>query len=150
MTRVFLTILFTTSVVFNSLSQFRKGRTINTSPQEYHGSNRWTEINPEKPAEFPGGISSLYKYINKKLKYPKDAKKNNIQGKVMVTFVVGKDGNIKQESIKITSGLFPSCDEEALRIIRKSPTWTPAINLNNEPIESRFIVPIVFYRHTKM
>ncbi|HEY8935966.1 MAG TPA: energy transducer TonB [Cyclobacteriaceae bacterium] len=146
MARVFLTMLLTTFFIFDSLGQFRKGRTT-TFSQEYHGSNSWTEINPQKSAEFHGGMGGLYKYINKKLRYPRDAKKNNIQGKVMVTFVVGKDGNIKQESIKITSGLFPSCDEEALRIIRKSPTWIPGINLdNNEPIETKYVVPIIFHR----
>jgi TonB family protein len=98
-----------------------------------------------RPAEFRGGLKELAKYLSKKQKYPRDAKKLKIEGTVYVSFVVGLDGQIKKESVKVVKSLFKSCDEEAIRIISSSPKWNPQINLDTgEKMETRFVLPIKF------
>jgi len=100
----------------------------------------------DKPAEFPGGISRFYgKYISKNLKYPKDAKKLGIEGKVYVEFVVEDTGEIRQESVRVIKGIYPSCDNEAARLIKKSPRWTPGFSSElNRNAAQRFVTPIIF------
>lgn len=98
-------------------------------------------------AEFVGGMSKFYHYIGKKLRYPRDAKKLGVEGKVFIEFVVDKDGSIPYNSVKIAKGLFESCDEEALRIIRASPNWIPGRSADtDEPVAQRIVLPIVFKR----
>ncbi len=98
-----------------------------------------------KPAEFPKGMIALFKFINKKMRYPKEAKKANIKGKVFVQFVIDTTGMIKKESIKVVGSLCESCDREAIRVIQKMPRWIPAIDLDrNKKIEYPYTVPIFF------
>lgn len=81
------------------------------------------------------------------MKYPKDAKRNNIKGKVYVEFVVDKEGKVKQETVTVRNELCPSCDVEAMRLIKGSPAWIPGVNLDtNEKIEFKFVLPINFNR----
>lgn len=77
-----------------------------------------------KPAKFQGGIEGLYKYLSENLVYPPDAQKKGIQGRVIVRFVIGKDGGIRD--VEIVTGVYKSLDNEALRIVRKMPRWEPA------------------------
>jgi len=100
----------------------------------------------DKPAEFPGGIARFYeKYISKNMKYPKDAKKLGIEGKVYVEFVVEDTGEIRQESVRVIKGIYPSCDNEAARLIKKSPRWTPGFSSElNKNAAQRFVMPIIF------
>lgn len=79
----------------------------------------------EKFAEFPGGTIRFFEFIRNELRYPADALKDSITGDVHVTFIVAATGEIMPESIRILKGVSPSCDEEALRVIRKAPAWTP-------------------------
>jgi len=99
-----------------------------------------------KPADFPGGMAMFYKYISRKMKFPKEAKSQKIRGKVFVQFVIDSTGNVKKESVKVKQSLLESCDKEAVRLIKNSPTWIPAVNLEtNKTIESLYIIPILFY-----
>lgn len=98
-----------------------------------------------KPAEFPKGMGGFYKLIGKKMRYPKEAKKANIKGKVFVQFIIDTTGMIKKESIKVVGSLCESCDREAIRVIQKMPRWIPAIDLDrNKKIECPYTVPIFF------
>ena len=90
---------------------------------------------------FPGGEEALMKFIINEVKYPDDAKKAGIQGKVFVNFIVNKEGNIVHP--KITRGVSPSLDKEALRVINKMPQWTPGKN-KGETVSVRFTMPIMF------
>lgn len=99
-----------------------------------------------KPADFPGGIAMFYKYISRKMKFPKEAKSQKIRGKVFVQFVIDSVGNVKKESVKVKQSLLEACDQEEVRLIRNSPVWIPAINLEtNKSVESLYILPIFFY-----
>jgi periplasmic protein TonB len=77
----------------------------------------------EEMPEFPGGPGAMNKFLSEKLKYPKRASKKNIEGKVVVRFIVEVDGTLSD--IKIQRSLDPDCDKETLRVIHKMPRWNP-------------------------
>ncbi len=76
------------------------------------------------PANFPGGEMALSQFIAKNLQYPMQARENGVEGKVEVRFLIDKNGNLKD--IEILQGIGSGCDQEIERVLRKSPTWTPA------------------------
>ena len=79
---------------------------------------------PEVDASFPGGIDSLFAYLQKNLRWP--GPNICVQGKVFVKFVVGKDGTISNAMVQIGIPGCKQCDEEALRLVREMPLWIPA------------------------
>ena len=91
--------------------------------------------------EFPGGNQALMTYIGKEVKYPNDAVKAGIQGKVYVTFVVSKDGKVMNP--KIIRSANPSLDNEALRVIGGMPTWIPG-KQGGKNVDVEFTLPINF------
>ncbi|OJJ19132.1 hypothetical protein BKI52_20160 [marine bacterium AO1-C] len=95
----------------------------------------------EKQAEFPGGRANLYKYIQQNLKYPPKARQMAIEGKVYVELIIGKDGSIV--SIRVVRGLSKDCDQEAIRVMKKMPKWTPA-TVRGRRVKQKITVPIVF------
>ena len=95
----------------------------------------------EVPAEFPGGHAALMKWISQNMMYPERAKKNNIQGSVVVKFIVEKDGSISYPSV--TKGVDQDLDNEALRLIKSMPNWNPGKN-NGEPVRSYYNLPVIF------
>ncbi len=96
----------------------------------------------EKLPEFPGGMAEMYKFINSHIKYPSAAQRGNISGRVFVKFVVEKDGSIG--SIEILKGIGFGCDEEAARVIKSMPRWSPA-KQNGKSVRVYYNMP-VFYR----
>ncbi|MGC3979466.1 MAG: energy transducer TonB [Paludibacteraceae bacterium] len=96
---------------------------------------------PEVQPCFPGGESELIQYLNKAIRYPIIAQENNIQGKVTVQFVVGRDGTI--EDVLIARGVDISLDNEALRVIRNMPKWIPG-KQGGRAVKVRFYLPVVF------
>ena len=76
----------------------------------------------EEMPSFPGGEAKLFEYLSK-IKYPAIARENGISGRVYVTFVVDKDGKIKDA--KLLRGIGGGCDEEALRVVKSMPDWKP-------------------------
>lgn len=95
----------------------------------------------EKQAGFPGGMPKLMEFLKKELQYPPVAIENNIQGRVMVSFVVNKDGSIEQ--VAVARGVDPILDQEAVRVVKKMPKWTPA-EQRGKPCRSRFTLPVLF------
>lgn len=94
----------------------------------------------EKP-QFPGGEKSLMEYIANNVQYPKEAKDANIQGRVIVQFVVTKDGSIGQT--KIIRGKNELLDQEAVRVIKSLPKFTPG-KVNGKPVNVWYTLPISF------
>lgn len=90
---------------------------------------------------FRGGDTEMYKYINQNLKYPIIAQENGIQGRVIVQFTIKTDGSITD--IHIKRGIDPSCDKEAIRVVKGMPKWLPA-KQNGKPIEVSYMIPIIF------
>ncbi|MEX0968378.1 MAG: energy transducer TonB [Bacteroidia bacterium] len=98
-------------------------------------------VTVEQAPSFPGGEAKLYEYINKNLKYPTMEKENNIQGTAVLTFVVERDGSIS--NIKVLKGVSQGIDEEAKRVVRNMPRWTPG-EQRNRPVRVQFVLPIRF------
>ena len=90
---------------------------------------------------FPGGTSEFYEYITNNLQYPRRAKKAEVEGKVIVRFVVGLDGEISD--VEVVKGIGFDCDEEAKRIIQASPNWKPG-KQGGRKVKVRMIVPLNF------
>lgn len=95
----------------------------------------------EQMAEFKGGQSALMKYLNSNIRYPELAAQNDIQGKVIVRFVVEKDGSIGQ--VSIVKGVDKSLDKEAIRVVKGMPKWQPGKN-NGVAVRSYFTLPVTF------
>jgi protein TonB len=95
----------------------------------------------EDMPEFPGGEMALRTYIANEIKYPVIAQENGIQGKVYVTFVVGKDGKVSNATI--ARGVDPSIDKEALRVVNTLPAWKPG-KQRGKPVNVSYTVPINF------
>lgn len=101
----------------------------------------FNNVDPGSTAAYPGGVNALMKYIKETLKYPEAALEKKIQGRVIVKFVVEKDGSISHSYI--ARGVDKALDEEALRIIRNMPNWIPA-KKNGQVVRSYFFLPITF------
>ena len=95
----------------------------------------------EQMPQFPGGTTAMMQYLSENIRYPEEAHKNNIQGRVIVTFVVRKDGSISDA--KIMRSVHPLLDAEALRVVYAMPKWNPGIQ-NDEPVNVKYTVPITF------
>lgn len=95
----------------------------------------------EQLPQFPGGTPLFIKWLTKNLKYPESAKRQNIQGRVMVSFVVNADGTTTDE--KIITSVDPMLDRETLRVIRMMPRWEPGI-YNGQPCRTLVYLPVVF------
>ncbi|MFO7722624.1 MAG: energy transducer TonB [Bacteroidales bacterium] len=95
----------------------------------------------EEPAEFPGGIRELYKYLDKNLKYPEKAREADIAGIVYIEFIVEKDGSIT--NVKPKKGAHPLLDSAAVEVVRNMPAWIPA-EQKGKKVRSMFIIPIQF------
>jgi len=95
----------------------------------------------EVESEFRGGYEGWIKYLGKNIRYPQKALDKGIKGMVGVQFIVDKEGNVEYESIFCSVEY--SLDKEALRIIRNSPKWIPALQ-NGKPVRSYKKQPIVF------
>ncbi len=95
----------------------------------------------DKSPEFPGGISKLYSYINKNLKYPEEAIKANIRGKVWAQLIIEKDGSIN--NVLILKGIGFGCDEEVERIFKAMPKWNPGMR-EGQAVRTNYRMPISF------
>ena len=95
----------------------------------------------EDQPEFPGGTAALLEYLRKNIKYPAICRENNIQGRVLVTFIVNKDGAIVEP--EVVKSVNPSLDKEALRVISTMPNWKPG-SQRGKPVRVKYTVPVNF------
>jgi protein TonB len=95
----------------------------------------------EQMPEFPGGMDALMAYLSKNIKYPSIAQENNIQGRVIVEFVVNKDGSIVEP--KVMRSVDQSLDKEAMRVISAMPKWNPG-KQRGKPVRVIYTVPVLF------
>ncbi len=95
----------------------------------------------EQMPEFPGGQDAMIKFLGENIKYPEEARKQGISGRVFVTFVVEADGEIT--NIELLRGIGSGCDEEAMRVISIMPKWKPGYQ-RGVPVRVRFNLPIKF------
>lgn len=98
-----------------------------------------------KSADFPGGLQKFFKFVYERLKYPRDARKQKIEGKVNVAFVIDSTGIVNKASVRVVQSLSPSCDAEAVRVIKASPKWTPAFSSQlNKNVNQWMMIPLHF------
>ena len=95
----------------------------------------------EEMPQFPGGAAALMQYLSKNIRYPEEAHKNNIQGRVIVNFIVETDGSITEA--KVTRSIHPLLDAEALRVINAMPKWNPGMQ-GGKPVRVKYTVPVTF------
>ena len=95
----------------------------------------------DNPPEFPGGLSSLTKYLSANIKYPIDARENGVEGRVLVKFVVCTDGSLCNETIE--NSVMPSIDSEVLRVVQAMPNWKPG-KQNGEAVKVYYTLPVSF------
>lgn|SRR5574344_589407 len=95
----------------------------------------------EQEASFPGGYDKLMEYLSKNIKYPQQARETGTKGRVMLTFVVERDGSITD--IKVLRDIGSGCGEEAIRVVKIMPKWTPA-KQRGKAVRQQFNLPVVF------
>ena len=91
--------------------------------------------------QFPGGTGGMTKFLMMNIKYPKTAHDANIQGRVIASFIIGKDGSVSDA--KIIRSVSPDLDAEALRVINMMPKWTPGMEAG-KPVTVRYTIPVIF------
>lgn len=95
----------------------------------------------EQMPEFPGGMKEMLKFLQENVKYPENAMKNNVQGRVIVQFVIEKDGTPTE--FKVARSVDPDLDAEALRVLQTMPKWKPGMQ-RGEVVRVKFTVPVSF------
>lgn len=91
--------------------------------------------------QYPGGMPELMQYLAKNIKYPIQAQKKGIEGRVTVRFIVEKDGSIS--NVTVVRHIHPLLDKEAVRVIKAMPKWSPGM-LNGKPVRVKFNIPVAF------
>ena len=95
----------------------------------------------EQMPEFPGGMSALIDFLSSNIKYPEDAIKQNIGGRVIVMFVVETDGSIT--NVRVARTVFPSLDSEAIRVVKSMPKWKPGKE-KGRVVRVNYTLPVIF------
>ena len=95
----------------------------------------------EEMPSFPGGSAALMSYLSSNTKYPVVAQENGVQGRVIVSFVVERDGSISD--VKVARSVDPSLDREAQRVVKSMPKWKPG-KQNGSAVRVKYTVPVVF------
>ena len=103
-------------------------------------SNKVFDIVEEMP-HFPGGAAALQAFLSSNTKYPVVAQENGVQGRVIVSFVVERDGSITD--VRVVRSVDPSLDREASRVVRSMPRWSPG-KQNGSAVRVKYTVPVVF------
>jgi tonB family C-terminal domain len=95
----------------------------------------------EQMPTFPGGQQELMSYLGKNIKYPTIAQENGTQGRVIIQFVVERDGSITD--VRVARGVDPYLDKEAVRVVKSMPKWIPG-KQNGKAVRVKFTVPVMF------
>lgn len=95
----------------------------------------------EESAAPKGGMAAFYKFVGDKMKYPPQARRMGIDGKVFVEFVINRDGSITD--VRAVKGIGAGCDEEAVRVVQSAPAWTPG-KQRGKAVKQRMVLPITF------
>ena len=108
--------------------------TVSDKEKVYH------QVVGQQPS-FPGGREELFKYLAYNVKYPIDAAKNKIEGRILVTFVVEHDGSIS--NVDVANSVYPSLDKESIRVVSGMSKWIPG-KVNGKTVRVKYTIPITF------
>jgi len=131
---------FTTTGKISNQAEYKNGELIKGISYDSVGTEYPYTVEEQMP-EFPGGEEALMSYIAHNIKYPTSAMENEISGKVIVEFVVDKNGKIIKP--KIVKSLNPDCDKEVIRVLRSMPAWTPG-KQRGIPVRVSYKLPVKF------
>ncbi len=95
----------------------------------------------EEMPQYPGGMQAMITYLQENVTYPKDAQEKKISGRVLVTFIVEKDGSVS--NVETVKSVFPSLDEEAVRIVKGMPNWKPG-KQSGKVVRVKYTLPVSF------
>lgn len=95
----------------------------------------------EEMPVFPGGIQGMIKFLSENISYPKDAQEKKISGRVIISFVVEKNGSVSE--VQTERSLYPSLDEEAVRVVKSMPNWTPG-KQGGQVVRVKYTLPVTF------
>lgn len=109
-------------------------------PPKHEEENKIFDVVEQAPS-FPGGQGALMRWLHDNIKYPIVAAENGVQGRVVVQFVVGKNGSIS--NVKVVKSIDPSLDREAIRVVSSMPNWTPG-KQNGTSVNVRYTLPVTF------
>ena len=117
--------------------------TVNTTAmaQNKKAANDKVYEKAEVMPEFPGGEQAMINFVAKNVTYPKEAMEKEISGRVLVGFIVEKDGSITET--EVVKGIGGGCDEEAVRVVKAMPKWKPG-KQKGKPVRVHFLLPITF------
>lgn len=90
---------------------------------------------------FPGGEVALVQFLNANIHYPEVAEENGIQGKVVISFVVERNGTVT--NVEVVKSVDPLLDKEAIRVVRSMPQWKPGTQ-NGKPVRVKYTTPVTF------
>lgn len=134
-----LIILFATALICTTLSAQDLASVTNYADQEE--ARPAVKLPKNRKANFPGGANARSVFFNDNLVYPQSATSQYVEGLVVVEFTVGRNGAI--QSVEVVQSLTPDCDQEAIRLVRAMPNWTPAVRQGRLKA-ARIRMPILF------
>ena len=137
MKQIIITMLLLAATIANAQDKGKTPQDAEKGEQKYEIFDDHFEQNPQ----FPGGDKAYVDYIKKNMRYPEEAKKKGIEGRVLVQCIIEKDGS--HNSYKVIKSVDPLLDEEAIRIVKGMPKWTPG-NYSGETRRVRYTMPITF------
>lgn len=136
-----LTIILLFSFSLHSQENLDKYTVFEKNGTVWKTNGKDTIVIADKMPEFKGGKAKLIEYITNNFKYPKSARRDKIEGKVIVDFLITEEGKITD--VKIKKGVRQDLDNEAMRLIREMPRWNPG-ELNGKNIHVSYTLPINF------
>lgn len=98
-------------------------------------------VNYEEPPKYPGGNEACFKFIEENLKYPAEAIAQKLEGRVIVQFIIDRDGSVIEP--KVYRGVNPLLDQEAIRVVGSMPKWIPG-KFKYELIRCKMVIPVTF------
>jgi TonB family protein len=111
------------------------------TPNEVKPQTRIFVCCPEEMPKFPGGHTKLMEFLSENVRWPKDLEDSCIQGRVVVSFVIERDGSITE--VKVSKSVDPLLDAEAVRVVKLMPKWMPG-KLNGEAKRTKYYIPVNF------
>ena len=133
-------VVFPETVVFRYGSPLKKRHPASKN-NKIAGESDVPLVSVDQMPQFPGGEKEMMRFIKFNLHYPPSAQENNIQGTVIMNFVVDREGKIT--NIKVIKGIGFGCDEESIRVLARMPAWTPGKQRGQTVLVS-FTMPIRF------
>lgn len=124
----------------STLEKTAKGESEEKQSQQSETSNKVHDVVEQMPS-FPGGDAALMRFLSTNVHYPAVAEENGIQGRVVVTFIIERDGSISD--VKVVKSVDPSLDKEAVRVIESMPRWKAGTQ-NGEPVRVKYTMPVTF------